>query len=173
MRPSIFGNDNPRPVNKILGKRTRWVLAEPERAESFILEKPRSSRRRGIEGCTILARGPELTAEQIASLQQMVFEPLSYYDGRPIFKRLPSVPDFAFRLQRGESTLDLLVDLHNPGWEFYCETERHWGWNWVGGEMVALAKALFQEHASEHARSVWKRGAMKMLAAKATASNAT
>jgi hypothetical protein len=173
MRPSIFATDNPRPVNKILGKRTRWVLDEPDRIESFILERPRSSRRRGIEAYTILARGPELSAEQIASLRQMVFEPLSYYDGRPIFKRLPSVPEFAFRLHRADSTLDLLVDLHNPGWEFCCETERHWGWNWVGGEIVALAKTLFPEHASEHARSVWKRGAMKMLAARATASSAT
>ena len=164
MRPSMFANDNPRPVNKILGKRTRWVLAEPERIESFILERPRSSRRRGIEAYVILARGPELIVEQMTSLQQMVFEPLSYYDGHPIFKRLPSVPDFAFRLHRGESTLDLLFDLHNPGWEFYCETERHWDWNWVGGEMVALAKALFPEHASPNARSVWKRGAMKRLA---------
>ena len=136
MRPSMFANDNPRPVNKILGKRTLWVLAEPDRAESFILEHPRSSRRCGIEGYTILARGPELTAEQVASLQQMVFEPLSYYDGRPIFKRLPSVPDFAFRLHREETRLDLLVDLHNPGWEFYCETERHWGWNWVGEQQT-------------------------------------
>ena len=100
----------------------------------------------------------------------MVFEPLSYYDGRPIFKRLPSVPDFAFRLHRGESTLDLLVDLHNAGWEFYCETERHWGWNWVGSEMVPLAKALFPEHASQHMRSVWKRGAMKRLSEVAAAS---
>ncbi|MBI1913419.1 MAG: hypothetical protein HYS12_01480 [Planctomycetes bacterium] len=160
----MFANDNPRPVNSILGKRTRLVLVEPDRTESFILERLRSSKRRGIEAYTILARGPELTAEQIASLQQMVFEPLSYYDGRPIFKRLPSIPEFAFRLHRGESTLDLLVDLHNPGWEFCCEAERHWGWNWVGSEMVALAKALFPEHASEHARSVWKRGAMKRLA---------
>ena len=38
MRPSIFANDNPRPVKKILGKRTLWVLAEPDRIESFILE---------------------------------------------------------------------------------------------------------------------------------------
>lgn len=164
MRPSIFANNNPRLVNKILGKRTRWVLAEPERVESFILEHLRSSRRRGIEAYRILARGPMLTAEQMALLQQMVFEPLSYYDGRPIFKRLPSVPDFAFRLHRAESRLDFLVDLHNPGWEFYCESERHWDWNWVGGEMVGLAKALFPEHASPNARSVWKRGAMKRLA---------
>jgi hypothetical protein len=166
----MFVNDDPRPVNKILGERTRWVLVEPERIESFILEHPRSSRRRGIEAYTTLARGPNLIAEQMATLQQIVFEPLSYYDGRPIFKRLPSVPDFAFRVNRGESAIDLLVDLHNPGWEFYCETERHWGWNWVGGEIVALAKALFPEHASPNARSVWKRGAMKRLAEVAAAS---
>jgi hypothetical protein len=170
MRPSIFANDNPRPVNKILGKRTLWVLAEPDRAESFILERPQASRRRGIEDYTILARGPELTAEQITSLREMALEPLSYYDGRPIFKRLPSVPEFAFRLHRGKSTLDLLVDLHNPGWEFFCETERHCDWNWVGGEIIAIAKALFPEHASPNARSVWKRGAMKTLAGVAAAS---
>jgi hypothetical protein len=173
MRPAIFVTDNPRPVKDILGNQTRWVIAAPDRVECFIIERPQSSRRRRIDGYKILAGGPELTADQIALLQQMVLDPLAYYDGRPIFKRLPSVPEFAFRLHRGESKLDLLVDLHNPGWEFYCETECHWGWNWVGGEMVGLAKALFPEHASEHARPVWKRGAMKRLAELATASNAT
>lgn len=166
MRPSMFANENPRLVNEILGERTRWVLAEPERGESFILEQQRGSGARGIEGYTILARGPELAADQIASLQQMVFEPLSYYDGYPVFRRFPSVPGFAFRLTRDESTLDLLVDLHNPGWEFHCEVEHYESWNWVGGEMIALAKALFPEHASEHARSVWKRGTLKKLAGK-------
>ena len=172
MRPLIFTNDNPRPVIEILGERTRWVLTEPELVESFVLEKPRKSRGCGVEGYTILARGPALSAEQITSLQQLVNEPLSYYDGHPHFRRLPSIPELAFQFHRGKSVLDLLVDLHNPGWEFHCEVERSAGWNWVGDEIVALAKALFPEHASAHSRSVWKRGAMKTLANAAEA-NAT
>jgi hypothetical protein len=169
----MFVTDNPRPVKDILGKQTRYVLSAPDRVEGFIIERRQRSTRRGIDSYKVLARGPELAGDQIALLQQMVLDPLSYYDGHPIFKRSPSIPGFAFRVYRAESTLDLLVDLHNPGWEFYCESERHWGWNWVGGEMVALAKALFPEHASDRARSVWKRGAMKRLAELAAASNAT
>jgi hypothetical protein len=118
-----------------------------------------------MEAYTILGRGPQLTAGQIASLQRMVLEPKSYYDGSPVFRRLPSVPEFAFRLRRAASTLDLLVDLHNPGWEFHCEGETFSGWNWVGDELVALAKALFPQYASASTRAVWKRGTVKDLAA--------
>jgi hypothetical protein len=162
-RPRIFVTDDPRPVKAYLGEQTRWILAAPDRVESFIIERLQRTRRCGIDGDQILAQGPKLSVDQISSLQQMVLDSLAYYDGRPIFKRLPSVPEFAFRFWRAESKLDLLVDLHNPGWEFHCERERHRGWNWVGGEMRALAKALFPEQASTHPRSVWKRGAIKKL----------
>ena len=163
-RPNIFTTDNPRSVERILGTRTRWIIASPDRIETFILERPQLRRNCGIEGYRILARGPDLTADQIRLLQQQLLDPLAYYDGRPIFKRLPSVPEFAFRLFRADSKLELLVDLHNPGWEFYCGTERYWDWNWVGAELISLAKAAFPELASSDARSVWRRGAIKELA---------
>jgi hypothetical protein len=148
---------------EVLGKQTLWVMAAPDRVESFLLHRPRQSNYGGIAMYTILERGPELSSEQITALQ-MAGTPLSHYDGDPIFKRWPSVPGFAFRLHRGKSTLDLLVDLLNPGWEFHCDGERHLNWHWVGQEMKQLAKTLFPAYASEHATSMWKQGAMKKLA---------
>jgi hypothetical protein len=154
----------PLPVNAILGKQTRWVLAAPDRIESFIIERPQTTKRCGIDGYEVLVRGPVLVAAQIALLQRMVLDPRAYYDGRPVFKRWPSVPECAFRLHRGERKLDLLLDLHNPGWEFYCGRECYSGWNWAGRRMVVLVKALFPHQASPCPRSIWKRGAMKRLA---------
>ncbi len=164
MRPSMFINENPIPVNEILGSRTRWVFDAPDRVESMILQSNQDLFRSPLKDYRVLARGPELTKVQIASLQVMVFDPLSFYDGRPLFRRFPSLPNFAFRVQREDTSLELLVDLLNPGWEFYCENEFHMGWHWVDREMVTLAKALFPEYASESSSSMWKRGAIKKLA---------
>jgi hypothetical protein len=163
VRPAIFSNANLKPLEKILGHRTRWLILAPARVRSFILGGRRYSRQSGIQGYEMLADGPELVERQIRSLQEMMLEPHSYYDGQPIFKRLPSVPEFAFRLHRDDSTLDLLVDLHNPGWEFHCEHEFYRDWSWVGSEMKVLAKELFPALASGSSRSVWKRGAIKAL----------
>ena len=160
----MFMNDNPTPVNEILGPRTRWILNAPDRVESMILQRNQELCRSSLKDYRVLARGPELTKTQIASLQVMVFEPLSFYDGMPLFRRFPSAPNFAFRLQREETTLELLVELLNPGWEFYCENEFHMGWHWVDREMARLAKALFPEYASESSSSMWRRGAIKKLA---------
>lgn len=100
MRPAMFVNPNPPLVTELLGACTLRVLAQPDRADCFILERPPMSQGRGIDAYAILSQGPNLTAAQIAALQEMVYEPLSHYDGHPIYRRLPSVPGFAFRLSR-------------------------------------------------------------------------
>ena len=172
-RPAIYVPRNPRAVEEILGQDTLRVLNAPDRVECFIVERPQESNRCGIEAYQVLAQGPDLSTEQIGLLRRMVLDPLAHYDGRPVFRRYPSVPGFAFQLFRGELTLDMLIDLHNPGWEFYCEKERHENWHWVGDEMASLAKSLFPDHASPRSRSIWKQGAMKKLAAIATATRST
>jgi hypothetical protein len=61
----------------------------------------------------------------------------------------------------GEATI--LVDLHNPGWEWFCGAETYWGFNFAGPQLVALAKSVFPEYASPYPVSVWKNGAIKAL----------
>ena len=58
---------------------------------------------------------------------------------------------------------DLMIDLHNPGWDFYCGYERYSDWNWVGDELVSLAKSLFPEYASPNRKSVWRKSVIKEL----------
>src|SRR5437764_1260883 len=74
----------------------------------------------GFIGCMTLAVGPLLNDKQVARLRACILTPEAHYNGSPIFRRLPSVPNFAFQVWRGVRVLDVLVDLHNPGWEFHC-----------------------------------------------------
>jgi hypothetical protein len=150
------------PVESFLGRETLDVLAAPDRIESYMIEvgpQPRV----GFAGCTVLAQGPSLTDEQVARLMGYISRPEAHYNGQPRFRRRPSVPDFAFRIWRGDRVLDVLVDLHNPGWEFYCGAEHYSNWNWVGDELVALAKELFPQLASSSSRAVWQKGVIKAL----------
>jgi hypothetical protein len=82
-----------------------------------------------------------------------------------------SVPNFAFRIWRGTRVVDVLIDLHNPGWEFHCGPECHRNWSWVGDEMISLAKELFPRFASPNARAVWRKGAIKGLQLKSRSSS--
>jgi hypothetical protein len=117
----------------------------------------------GFASCTVLAQGPLLTDEQVARLRGHILRPEAHYNGQPVFRRRPSIPNFAFRFWRGDRVLDLLVDLHNPGWEFHCGAEHYRNWNWVGDELVSLAKELFPQLASSSARAIWQKGAIKAL----------
>ena len=151
------------PVEDFLGRETLEILAAPDRVESYIIADDPRRWGVGFAGCTILAEGPLLTEGQMAGLTERILRPEAHYNGRPIFKRLPPVPNFAFRVWRGKRVLDVLVDLHNPGWEFHCGSERYRNWNWVSGEMVRLAEELFPQFASSSSRAVWQRGAIKAL----------
>src|SRR5215470_6864981 len=149
------------PVDDFLGKETLEVLAAPDRIESYIIE----TRQRGVGfvGCSILAKGPLLTDEQGARLRGYILSPEAHHNGCPIFKRLPFVPNFSFRVWQRNRVLDVLIDLHNAGWQLHCGTEHYGNWNWVGGEIVCLAKELFTRFASSSSRAIWQRGTIKAL----------
>jgi hypothetical protein len=151
------------PVEDFLGRETPHILAAPDRVESSIIEVGTQPSGVGFASCTVLAQGPLLTDEQVARLRGHILRPEAHYNGQPVFRRRPSIPNFAFRFWRGDRVLDLLVDLHNPGWEFHCGAEHYRNWNWVGDELVSLAKELFPQLASSSARAIWQKGAIKAL----------
>ena len=161
--------DDYRPVHDFLGAGTLEVLAAPDRVESYIIQDDPRRWDMGFVGCTLLAEGPLLNNEQVARLRGCILAPESYYNGRPIYRRFPSVPNLAFRVWSGDRVLDVLVDLHNPGWEFHCGSEHYSDWNEVGGEMICLAKELFPRFASSNLGAVWQKGAIKALRDKARA----
>jgi len=157
-----FGGDY-RPVQDFLGAATLQVLATADRVESCIIEDGPRRWGVGFAGCTVLAAGPLLNDEQAERLKDCILTPEAHYNGRPIFERLPSVPNFAFRVWFADRVLDVLVDLHNPGWEFFCGSEHYLNWNWVGHELIRLAKELFPQFASSNSRAIWQKGAIKGL----------
>jgi hypothetical protein len=151
------------PVADFVGRETLEVLAAPDRVESDIIEAGSQPSRMGFASCTVLAQGPLLTDEQVVRLRSYILTPEAHYNGQPVFRRRPSIPNFAFRIWRGDRVFDVLVDLHNPGWEFHCGTEHYRNWNWVGDELVRLAKELFPRLASSSSRAIWQQGAIKAL----------
>ena len=162
-----------KPVKNWLKSKTLWVVTDPNYIESYIIYPKRYSKRCGISGYTILAKGPLLQAEQITALQKLILDPKSYYNGWPIYRRLPPVPGFAFRIFRDDQHVDLMVDLHNPGWEFICDDEFYGDWNWVGTEITGIAKSLFPEYASPNPRYIWRKGAIKNLLTQSKKENNT
>ena len=151
------------PVDQVLGPLTFGVISAPEWVDSYIVYTHWSWTVRRLEDCQILATGPRLTPDQVEFLRALIMEPQAHWHGDPVYRRRPPVGNFAFRLGRGTRTVDLLVDLQNPGWEFLCPPERQWAFHFAGREMARLAKALFPELASPHESSVWKQGAITAL----------
>jgi hypothetical protein len=145
------------------GKQTLWVLSDPDYTRSYIVRSNQQTDVCGLDGYTVLAEGPQLTSAQIHFVQELVNDPASYYTGSPVFRRFPHVPNFALRFKREATTLDLMIDLHNPGWDFCCGDEVDSGWHWV--DFTELAKALFPDYASPYPHSVWRKGAIKSLSA--------
>lgn len=153
-------------IKSVLGRRTCSILENADRGEPFIVQpRQKWTCQCGLTGYTILAEGPHLNADQLAMIRQTVFEPRAYYTGRPIFRRLPPAPNFAFQLHAGDDSLDLMLDLRNPSWGFYCDGEKYEQWNWVGPTFVQMAKDLFPDLASKDTRSVWRKGAIEQLVA--------
>jgi len=166
-----LSSGNYKPVCELIGAKTLEILAAPERIESYIIQDTREQRDVGFLGCTVLSEGPLLSDDQVTRLTESILTPEAHYNGCPIFRRFPSVPNFAFRVWRGECVLDVLVDLHNPGWEFHCGSERYRNWNRVADKMISLAKELFPQYASFRSQSVWKKGAIAALRKSAGADN--
>src|SRR5262249_11964549 len=85
------------PVENFLGRETLAVLVAPDRVESSIIEVDSQPSGVGFAGCTVLAQGPLLTDAQAARLTGCILRPEAHYNGQPVFRRRPSIPNFAFR----------------------------------------------------------------------------
>ncbi len=152
------------PVEKILGQRTLSTMIAPDWSKSYIVRSSQQRGLRGLEGYVILAEGPELNTEQIRFVQKIVFDPKSYYHGTPRFRRFPHKPNFALRFTRDDTTLDLMIDLYNRGWDFCCGDEYYSSWHWA--DFRNFAKSLFPEFASPSDSGVWKKAMKRLVLAK-------
>lgn len=156
-----------KPVESFLGSKTQKILVKPEIVESYLVFIPdRIFPPKNLDGYQILARGHNLTPRQIKQVKELIFDPASHYNGVPVFRRLPHVPEFALRWKREGKFLDLLMDLHNPGWDFVCENEWLSNWNWVEDEMIDLAWSLFPDIADPSKEDVWTQGKITQLITK-------
>ena len=147
-------------IDSVLGPRTRRILNSATSGETFIIAK----RARGpLSDATVLATGNALTADDLELIRAAANEPRAYYSGSPIFRRLPPQQDFAIQLRADDGTLDLMIDLHNPSWGFYCESESYQDWHWVGYHFKDIAKASFPDYASLSDKHVWQSGVIAQL----------
>jgi hypothetical protein len=143
------------PVDKVLGPRTRAVLAKIRSADTSIIKKRSSG---DLSSAQILATGKQLSADQIQMIRDAANEPRAFYNGSPVFRRLPPEQDFAVQLRSDSDVLDLMIGLHNPSWGFYCGMESYQDWHWVGHIFKPIAKSAFPEYASESSKYVWRQG---------------
>ena len=149
-------------IASVLGPRTRNALAAANAANTFII---RERSRGNLSSATILASGLSLNHDQIQFIKEMAAEPRAYYCGRPIFRRLPPKQNFAIQLHSDAGVLDLMIDLHNSSWGFYCGAETYQDWNWVGHHFKDIAKRAFPQFASANKKSVWQAGVITRLEA--------
>jgi hypothetical protein len=147
------------PVEQLLGPRTLSAATNPQTVDGLIVKKSNDySRGRTIADLTALTERRRLSESQTRTLRGIILDPKSYWNGWPKYRRFPPKPGFGFDIAGDKSTAHLLVDLQNPGWEFSCNGETYWGFNFAGSRLVELAKDLFPEYASPHRGSVWRKG---------------
>jgi hypothetical protein len=158
-----FAREYVLPVASILAKQTFKVIGSFQAASAAILKRPNCAGRRRLADYQPITPWRNLTPSQAGDLRQILLDPHSYWNGWPKYRRLPPRPGFAVQVSGPDGEADLLVDLHNPGWELFCSDEAYWGFNFAGPRLAALAKAVFPEHASLSFTSLWKRGAIKHL----------
>ena len=149
-------------IASVLGSRTRHALATAHCGKPFII-KERS--RGNLNSATVLATGLPLSDDQIQLIKDMAAEPRAYYCGRPIFRRLPPKQNFAIQLNGDSEVLDLMIDLQNFSWGFYCGAEAYQDWNWVGHHFKDIAKQAFPQFASTSKKEIWKKGVIAELEA--------
>jgi hypothetical protein len=147
-------------ITSVLAPGTRRALATSHRGDTFII-KERS--RGNLNSATILAYGLPLTGDQVQLVKDLAAEPRAYYCGRPIFKRFPPKQNFAIQLKGGADVLDLMIDLNNPSWGFYCHNEAYQDWHWVGHHFKGIAKQAFPQFASPNTKAVWQKGVIAKL----------
>ena len=153
-----------KPVDQVLRAATIRAIRRAQSVNSFVLKKMQDFPfGRPISAYTKLTEASPLSPAQVETLKNVVFNPKSYWHGSPMYRRFPSIPGFAFEIRGGDSDIDLLVDLHNPGWEFFGEGEDYSAFNFAGSILTQLAKELFPHLASSYKESVWRKGAIKAL----------
>jgi hypothetical protein len=158
-----FAREYVLPVQDVLGKQSLKVTDSLQTAHAAILKRPKRAGRRRLADYEPLTAWRTLTDSQTSELRDILLDPLSYWNGWPKYRRFPPRPGFAVKLRGANGEADLLIDLHNPGWELLCSNEAYWGFNFAGPRLAAIAKAVFPEYASQHLTSVWKRDAIKSL----------
>jgi hypothetical protein len=162
-----FAEEYVRPVEDILGKATLTMVNTFDRAEAMLLQRQKEPVRNGIADCRVLTAPRSLNDSQQSELRRILLDPASYWNGHPIYRRFPPSPNFAFRLH-AENVLEVLVDLHNPGWKWFCGEETYWEFHFAGDCIAALAKQLFPEIASASPSAIWRQGAIHQLEQQAT-----
>ena len=152
------------PVQQLLGSRMILAITEAPRIDGAILKKSNDvSRYLPIADRTALTSWRPISELHRATLRTILLAPESYWNGWPEYRRFPPKPGFGFVILGKVSTVQILVDLQNPGWEFICNGETYWGFNFVGADLVNLAKEIFPEYASPSRGSVWRKGIIKEL----------
>lgn len=100
-----------------------------------------------------------LVSRQLLFLREILLSPQSYWNGRPVYRRLPPRPDFLIECESASISWPIAVDLTNPGWEIHCEGESYSAFHFAGAPLRSLAKELFPEFASPRKDAMWAKGA--------------
>ena len=150
-----------KPVEEVLGRLTFRSIRCSQGAKAAILAKSSTARR--AEDYAFLTERRQLTKPQLGTLIAILTDRRSYWTGSPKYRRFPPSPGLIFKIYGGVKSVDVLVDLQNPGWMILCADERHWGFNYAGPRLKILAKELFPEYASPSRNAVWKQGTIEAL----------
>jgi hypothetical protein len=151
------------PLNEILGARTLEVARSLAAADAAILRRPTRPDSHRLSDYEQLTGWRRLSDSQVRALHDILTDPASYWTGWPVYRRFPPRPGFALRLRGSGGEATLLVDLHNPGWEWFCGAQTYWAFHFAGPQLAALAKGVFPEYASPRSQAVWKKGAIEAL----------
>lgn len=160
---SEFAREYVLPVERILGERTLDVVRSFTIAKAAILKKSDDPAGFRLAEFKRLTPWRTLSKSQRSEFRAILLDPDSYWNGWPIYRRFPPNPGFVIQLKKSSAKLDLLIDLHNPGWKWLCCDEKYWGFNFAGCSLGRMAKSVFPEFASNSSSSVWKQGAIKTL----------
>lgn len=147
-------------IESVLGPKTRAAIKGSSAASAFII-KQRSTG--DLSTAAVLASSERILESDLLLLQQLVFEPLAYYCGRPMFQRLPGMQNFAIRTVGESGVVDVMIDLLNPSWGFYSDGERYQQWCWVGPQLIGIAQRAFPTLASRTKGCVWRNGVVPKI----------
>ena len=147
-------------VESVLGPKTLAALGSANVASVFLIKQRALG---DLSSATILASCERIADTDLRLLQSLVFDPLAYYCGNPIFFRLPGMQNFAIRADGDRGSVDIMIDLLNPSWGFYCDGERYQKWCWAGEALIDIAQRAFPLIASKTKGCVWRNGIVEKI----------